>query len=107
MTPQDEETPIDQEIVNEVVALIPETWDRAVLEVEYSSDGLGEGFDHVIYSPDGHRDLVEPSDLIYDATFRLQQLFRKYGASWNKVRYEITIDDEGVQYKAQFDPSPA
>lgn len=106
MTLQDEETPIDQEIVNEVVELIPEAWDRAVLEVEYSIDDRGEAFEHTIFSPDGHRDLVEPSDLIYDATFRLQQLFRKYDGIWTKVRYEIAIDDEGVTYKARFDSSP-
>ena len=78
----------------------------AVLEVEYSIDDRGEGFDHTIFSPDGLRDLVEPSDLIYDGTFRLQQLFRKYGGIWTKVRYEIAIDDEGVTYKARFDSSP-
>jgi len=65
---QDEETPIDQEIVNEVVELIPETWDRAVFEVEYTTDENVEGFDHIIFSPDGQRDLVEPSDLIANST---------------------------------------
>ncbi|MBI3860929.1 MAG: hypothetical protein HY290_03445, partial [Planctomycetia bacterium] len=85
MTLQQEETAIDQEIVNEIVALTPETWRRAVLEVEYSSDELGEGFDHVIYNPDGLRELVEPSESIYSATLRLQQLFRKYDGYWKKA----------------------
>lgn len=102
MTLQDEETFIDQEIVNAVVELIPESWDRAVLEVDYSIDHRNETFDHTIFSPDSHRDLVEPSDLIYDATFRLQKLFRKYGGIWTKVRYDIAIDDDGVSYKVEF-----
>lgn len=106
MTLQDEETPIDQEIVNGVVELIPETWNRAVLEVDYSIDDRGEGFEHTIFNPDGHRDVVAPSDSIYDATFRLQQLFRRYGGIWTKVRYEIVIDDDGLMYKVRFDSSP-
>jgi hypothetical protein len=103
VTLQDEETPIDREIVNAIVALAPATWDRAVLEVEYSVDDHVEGFDHVLYNPDGERDLVEPTDMIYDATLRLQELFRKYGGCWSRVRYEVTIEEDGVQYKVRFE----
>ena len=104
MTLQDEETPIDQEIANEVVARTPETWHRAVLEVAYSCDNNDERFEHMIYSPDGHRDLVEPSDLIYSATFRLQQLFQKYAGSWKKATYVMTVEDDGIKYKVTFEP---
>jgi hypothetical protein len=106
MTLQDEESPIDQEIVNEIAELIPESWYRAVLDVEYSTSDRGEIFDHTIYNPDGRSELVEPSDLLYDATSRLQQLFRKHGGFWIRVRYEIDIAEESVTYKARFDSSP-
>lgn len=102
MTLQDEQTPIDREIVEEVVSLTPESWDRIVLEVEYSNDEDGEGFGHVIYSPDGHRDIVEPSEELFDATWRLQELFKKYGGHWRSVKYNITVDDDGISYKTHF-----
>jgi hypothetical protein len=69
MTLQDEETRVDQEIVNELVGLVPQAWTRVVLEVKYSCDERGDGFEHSIYNPDGHRDFVEPSDVIYSATW--------------------------------------
>lgn len=103
MTLQDEETPIDQEIVNELVGLVPEAWNRVVLEVKYSVDERGEGFEHSISNPDGHRDLVEPSDAIYAATWELQELFRKYGGSWTRVTYRVSIEDDGIEYRVNFD----
>ena len=106
MTLQDEQTPIDREIVTALVELLPEAWDRPVLEVEYALDDRGERFGHTIFNPDGQRDLVDPSDVIYDATFRLQQLFRQHNGVWTKVRYEIAIDDRGVSYKVRFDATP-
>ena len=42
MTLQDEQTPIDREIVTALVELLPEAWDRPVLEVEYALDDRGE-----------------------------------------------------------------
>lgn len=103
MTLQDEETPIDQEIVNELVSLAPEAWTRVVLEVKYSVDERGEGFEHSISNPDGHRDLVEPSDAIYAATWELQELFRKYGGSWTRVTYRVSIEDDGIEYRVNFE----
>ncbi len=105
MTLQDEETAIDQEIVNELVGLVPQAWTQVVLEVKYSCDERGEGFEHSIYSPDGHRDFVEPSDAIYSATWDLQELFRKYGGSWTQVTYRVSIEDDGIGYKVNFELS--
>jgi hypothetical protein len=104
MTLQQEESPIDHEIVNELVALTPETWRRVALEVEYSSGEHGKAFAHTIFNPDGLRDVVEPSELIYSATFRLQQVFRKYGGFWKKALYIVEVTGDGdVHYKVEFE----
>lgn len=104
MTLQQEESPIDREIVTELVALTPDTWRRAALEVACSSEERGEVFAHTIFNPDGLRDFVEPSELIYSATYRLQQLFRKYGGFWKKVLYMVEIAEDGdIHYEVKFD----
>jgi hypothetical protein len=66
-TLQELEIPIQEEVVRAVIALTPERWRAAVLMVRCSEEGGIEGCEHVISSPEGHREPVTPSDGLFDA----------------------------------------
>ena len=102
---QEEEQPIDQEIVNELIALTPESWRAAVLDVTYEADSGGaEGYVHDIYSPEKRREQIEPSQELFLATRRLGLLFQKHGHQWKRVRYTVEQQDDGTwKYSAAFD----
>ncbi len=94
---QEEERPIDEEIANELIALTPESWQSAILEVTYEADAGGdEGYSHEIYSPEKRREQVEPSDELFLATRRLALLFQKHGHQWKRVKYTIVRQDDGT-----------
>ncbi len=57
---QEEGTPIDHEIVRELVELPPEWWKAVVLDVRFSDDGDVERYEHVILSPEGHKEAIDP-----------------------------------------------
>ena len=92
---QEEETPIDQEIVNELVELTPESWKAAVLEVSFSDDGGVERYEHIISSPEGHKEPIDPSAELLDATYRLGQVFRRHGRHWKTAKYAINLKQDG------------
>ena len=48
---QQEETPLDEEIAKELVAITPEFWSSILLEVTFYADGAMEHYAHVISSP--------------------------------------------------------
>ena len=99
-----EEGPIDREMADAIVEASPEWWKAVAMDVEHSQKPGGtEGFKHLIFSPEGHRDLVEPTDRIYATTFRLFDLFKRHGRTWKKVRYTIAMRADGNwDYAAEF-----
>ena len=96
---QDLERPIDEAIANAIVDAIPESWNAAELEVTHSDDGFG----HVITNAEGHRDMVLASERIFEATFRLHELFATFGKPWKKVVYKVrrTVD-KSWGYSAEY-----
>ena len=104
-TLQELERPIDEAIVDQLVQATPEWWKSAILEVTRSTkaDDI-EGFAHLITSPDGHRDLVQATDEIFELTLQLADLFTKFGKPWRKVVYSIRQNPEGGwRYSADFE----
>lgn len=101
---QDEEGPLDEAIVNEVVELTPQWWRAVALDVSYSADGGIEKYSHVISSLDGHKEPVFPSDRLYAATHELGLLFRRHGTQWKRARYELRLQDDGSwKYNVTFE----
>ncbi len=89
-TLQQQEEPIDQEIANALIEATPEWWMSAVMAIEFGAKPGGvEGYRHVISSPEGHRDLVEPTERIYGATIQLADLFRQHGRPWKSAKYTV------------------
>lgn len=101
---QREEKPLDEGISRELVSLTPEWWRAVVLEVRYScADGV-DRYEHVISSPEAHRDPVVPSDELFDLTRRLRELFSRYGRPWTTVTYRVDVREDGTfSYVAQFE----
>ena len=101
---QELERPIDEAIVNGLIEATPDWWRAAVLEIAWSQNENGlEGFLHTISSPEGHRDLVQTTDAIHEATFKLSDLFRQHGKQWKKVIYSIRQKEDGNwTYQADF-----
>jgi hypothetical protein len=105
-TLQELETPIDKRIVEEVIALTPETWTAARLEVTYSQDGEIERYSHVISSLEDHGEPVVPSDELFDLTRELGVLFRRYGKHWRKATYVARLENGGGwKYSVDFEYS--
>ena len=88
---QELERPIDEAIANALIGVTPETWRLARLEVTRSDKANGvQGFEHVITSPEGHRDIVQADDKMFELTFKLADLFEKFGKPWKKVIYTVS-----------------
>ncbi len=101
-TLQELETPIDKRIVEEIIALTPETWTAARLEVTYSRDEGIERYSHVISSMGDHEEPVVPSDELFDLTRELGVLFRRYGKHWRRATYVVRLED-GDRWKYSVD----
>lgn len=104
-TLQELERPIDEAIVDQLVQATPEWWKAAVLEITRSTKPGGvEGFAHLVSSPEGHRDMVQATDEIFELTIRLADLFANFGKPWQRVVYSIRQTPAGGwQYTADYE----
>jgi hypothetical protein len=101
---QEEQQSIDSRIVCELVEIIPDTWNDAILQIEYVKNGETESYSHTIKNPEGASISAFPSDALYLATRELSIVFRKYGYQWKKVIYTISLLPDGDwSYKANFE----
>jgi hypothetical protein len=92
---QQEQTPIDEAIVTEIVELTPQWWRAIAFDVAYSTEGGIDRYAHAISSLDGYKEPVFPSDKLFAATNELGSLFRRHGRQWRRARYEIRLQDDG------------
>lgn len=87
----DAQSAIYPKIGSELIALTPESWKSAVLKLEEDSSGVM----HTIYSEEGHREVITPSMELFEHTWKLEQLFRKYGSIWAIAYFRITQSEDG------------
>jgi hypothetical protein len=92
---QKEEALLDQEIASELIELTPEWWTSIILDIEYSFEFGMEKYTHVISSSEGHKDIIEPSDKLFDATDRLGKLFQRHGKRWRRATYNLQLANDG------------
>ena|SRR5829696_263611 len=79
-------------IAEELLTLTPQAWKsvRLTLTLSAGEDGPDAfGMTHEIASPDGHRDIVMPSDTLFDLTFKLFSLFRDAGTPWKQMTLDL------------------
>ena len=93
--PGERQGPLHTAIVNELIALTPESWSAAMLTVGFASEEGMQSMDHEIRSPEGHRELINPSDELFDLTHQLFLLFQEFGQPWKQVMYEANLDPDG------------
>jgi len=86
-TLQDQQAPIDAEIVNAMVANTPETWKaiRLVIERQPEKKAVGQ-FVHELSSPEGHPP-VGPDASLFEATFKLDTLLQAHGGLLHRAEY--------------------
>jgi hypothetical protein len=103
-TLQEEEAAIDQQIADELVELTPESWRSASIEVTYSTRDGVEKYSHVISSPEGNKEPIDPSERLFALTHQLGQLFRRHGKHWKRAKYEVRLQEDGDwKYTVDFD----
>jgi hypothetical protein len=97
---QEQQSKIYPLIGRELIALTPEHWESAVLELITVEDGVR----HSIFSDAGQRDIVIASMELFEQTRKLELLFREYNCMWEEARFRIWLDEEknwkfSVNYK--------
>lgn len=99
------QTPIHAAIANELIGITPDTWDVIEYRVEHKPQSDGHfTIGHTILSPDGHRDLIAPSDLLFAEAKKLFDVFAAHGEVWKRTTYLVSLNEEGAWgYKVNFE----
>ena len=96
MSLQSEQTPILNAIGSALIAATPEHWKSVTLElVATQPTTLTVGLVHTITSPEGHRDLITPTEDLMAATTELQCLCERYGRPFARIVFEVSCDANG------------
>src|SRR5262245_26247591 len=102
-TLQDEQPAFDRAVCDAMVASAPDDWSVIVLTMERRAGVTAVGqFQHEISSPN-HRTPVIPDDSLYAATYRLDELFRRHGATFRRAVYQVELDSDSWRYTAEFE----
>jgi hypothetical protein len=100
---QDEQPPFDRAVCDAMVASTPDDWNVIVLTIERQagSSAIGELL-HSISSPDHNRTAM-PDDSLYEATYRLDELFQRHGAMFRRAVYRVELLPDSWKYTADFE----
>lgn len=96
MSLENEIAPILNAIGRELITATPEIWTSAelVVEVTYTAQRT-EGMAHFISSPEGHGEVVVPTQELMDATFALLRTYRQHNKSFSALTFTVQLDAEG------------
>jgi hypothetical protein len=101
---EDEQSPIFERLTHALVEATPEWWSAAELELVTSADGLGEGLAHSIRSDAFPRDVVVPTDAVFEATRALELASVRHGDSWRRCLFRILQEPSGAwRFAASFE----
>ena len=100
---QEEQKPFDRAVCDAMIASTPEDWNVVVLVIERlpGATAVGE-LTHTISSPD-HNLPAMPDDSLFDATYRLDELFQRHGAVFRRAEYRVELLPDSWKYTADFD----
>ena len=82
---------IYQDLAQELVALTPEHWESAVLEISATEEGVRQS----IWSDEGHKDVVTPSTDLFGYTRLLELLFIRYDCMFKTARFRVFLGPDG------------
>src|SRR4051812_42431949 len=95
---QEEQPLLDRAVCDAMVASTPETWNVIVLTIVRPADSTEVGkLLHSISSPEGHPPVM-PDDSLYEATFRLDDLFQRHGAIFHRAIYRVELMPDSWKY---------
>ena len=97
MSLHEEMTPVLNAIGQELISATPEHWRAAelTLEIEQRSEET-QGIAHLITSPEGHRDLIAPTEELVNATHRLIVLCERYRQPFRGLKFSVTQSEAGA-----------
>ncbi|KVH79432.1 hypothetical protein WJ42_06135 [Burkholderia cepacia] len=100
----DKQAPIDLEIANALIIATPEAWRTADMIVEREQEREQERLRIEISNPEGRKELVQATDEIVSALYKLVDLFRAHGPVWKKATYSVSMADDGQwRYTVNFE----
>lgn len=100
---QDEQPPFDRAVCDAMVASTPDTWNLILLTLVRPTGATEIGqLEHSIISPEGYPP-VTPDDSLYEATYRLDELFHQHGALFRQAEYVVELFPDRWQYRASFE----
>jgi hypothetical protein len=100
---QKDEAPIDRAIAAALVSCIPPEEHSIVLTLTRPSGSHEIGdLVHELGTPEGTPPLLPESEL-YEATYRLDQLFQQHGAVFTRAVYTVHIEDGRARFRAEFE----
>jgi hypothetical protein len=97
---------IIQALGSALIAATPENWDSATLELatDAHAEGHGlQGLSHSIHGPLGTVDVVFPSDEVFEATRRLELMFREANEMWKRATVRVWLDGESWRFASDFE----
>ncbi|SRR6266542_4400120 len=89
----DRQGEILQDLGHALIEATPESWNEATLELEQEEEGCS----HVITSREHSKDIVIATDDIFEATGRLEDLFRERGQLWKRAVFSATRNDNDTE----------
>lgn len=100
---QEEQKPFDRAVCDAMIASTPEEWSVIVLTIERAVGvtNIGE-LTHSLSSPNDNH-LATPDDSLYDATYRLDELFQRHGAVFRRAVYRVELLPNSWKYTADFE----
>jgi hypothetical protein len=103
---QDEQPSFDRVVCDALVASTPDDWSVIVLTIERPEGATAVGeLSHSISSPD-HNQPAFPDDSLYEATYRLDELFQQHGALFRRAVYRVELLADSWRYTADFEYDP-
>jgi hypothetical protein len=102
-TLQEEQPPIDRAVCDAMVASTPDDWNVIVLTIERPEGVTQIGqLEHSLSSPHHHQPAI-PDDSLFEATYRLDELFQRHGATFRRAVYRVELSAKSWQYTADFE----
>ena len=86
--------PLFEALFLALIRNLPSHWNGAVLTLEAPPQGLGHGVSRSIRSPEGHLDIVSPSEDLLRATRKVELAFKKRGMLWKRATIRMQKDGE-------------
>jgi hypothetical protein len=103
---QDEQPPFDLAVCDAMVASTPDNWSVIVLTLKRPEGATSVGeLSHSISSP-GQNQPATPDDSLYEATYRLDELFRWHGAVFRRAVYRVELLPNSWSYTSDFEYDP-